>query len=94
MITLQQLKDMKPGEIFATGIINDGPTGINLANTGKTLRWVACAGRGGVGDWAIYAHTDDHDAEWIQQQGDKVQSEENIKKLVPCDDEAFGRYRH
>lgn len=32
--------------------------------------------------------------DWIVNYGDKVHSEENIKKLCPCDDEAFKMYRY
>ena len=70
MLTIQQLKDMKPDTIFATGeglIIhpwfNDAPQ--NLVNEngeqdtkGKfvKVKWVAC--RGGIHDWAIYHSLD------------------------------------
>lgn len=92
MLTLQELKDMEPDTIFATGTIVDSPDGINLANTGKTLRWVAC--RGGIHDWAIYAQAESWSADEVKRLGDKVGSEANIKKLVPCDDEAFAMYRY
>lgn len=91
MLTIQQLKDMEPG-IFATGTINDGPTGINMSRSERTLRWVAT--RGGIHDWAIYAGPEDWSEDAVKRQGDKVTSEHNIKKLVPCDDEAFGMYRY
>lgn len=91
MLTLQQLKDMQPDSIFATGTINDGPTGINLANTGKTLRWVAC--RGGIHDWAIYAQAEDWSEQRVKEMGDKVHNRDNVQKLVPCDDEALAMYR-
>lgn len=91
-LTLQELKDMESDSIFATGVVQDSPEGINMTNSGRDLRWVAC--RGGIHDWAIYIQ----DASWppqqVKQTGDKVTSEHNIKKLVPCDDEAFGMYRY
>jgi hypothetical protein len=90
-LTLQDLKDMEPG-IFATGTINDGPTGINMTRSERTLRWVAT--RGGIHDWAIYIAPEDWSAEAVKRSGDKVHNDENIKKLVACDDEAFGMYRH
>ena len=91
MLTLQDLKDMKPG-IFATGTCNDNPDGLFMANTNRQLRWVAV--RGGIHDWAIYAHFADNNEEWIMRHGDKVCSERNIKMCVPCDDEAFEMYRY
>ena len=91
MLTLQELKDMEPG-IFATGTTTDDPAGINMTNSGAELRWVAT--RGGIHDWAIYIHHAYNDEVWIKANGDKVTGEANIKKLVPCDDEAFGMYRY
>jgi hypothetical protein len=92
MLTLQALKDMKPDEIIATGTSNDSPDGLFMANTNRELRWVAV--RGGIYDWCIYCHFADKDIEWIKRQGDKVCDERHIKKLVPCDDEAFEMYRY
>lgn len=92
MLTLQQLKEMPAGNIFATGIAIDDEDGLFMANTGRELRWVAV--RGGIYDWAIYCHLADKGEDWIKRQGDKVCDERNIKRLVKCDDEAFKMYRH
>lgn len=91
MLTLQELKDMKPDTIFATGITTDNPAGINMTNSGQDLRWVAC--RGGIHDWAIYVHWAYNSEDWIRDHGDKIFNETTIKRLVPCDAEAFGMYR-
>ena len=91
MLTLKELKEMQPGEIIATGTANDDPQDLFMANTNRELRWVAV--RGGIYDWAIYCHFADKDVEWIRRHGDKVYMESHIKKLVPCDDEAFKMYR-
>ncbi len=58
MMQLQDLIETEPDSIFARGLTKDNAAGINLTNSGKTLRWVAV--RGGIHDWAIYAHTDAH----------------------------------
>lgn len=92
MLTLQELKDMDPDTIFATGTTTDDPAGINMTGSGRELRWVAC--RGGIWDWAIYIQDESWPADEVKRMGDKVGSEVNIKKLVPCDDEAFGMYRY
>lgn len=92
MITLQNLKDMEPDTIFASGTTTDDPQGINMTNSGRKLRWVAC--RGGIHDWAIYIQSADWPADEVKRVGDKVSNETNIKKLVECDDEAFGMYRY
>lgn len=91
MLTLQELKDMKPDTIFATGVTTDDNSGVNLATTGEKIRWVAC--RGGIHDWAIYAENESWSEEEVQQSGNKVHDRDNVKKLVPCDDEALGMYR-
>lgn len=91
MLTLQQLKDMEPG-IFASGVTTDDAEGINMTRSGQELRWVAT--RGGIHDWAIYIHKASWSEQEVKDRGDKVTSEHNIKKLVPCDDEAFGMYRY
>lgn len=92
MLTLKDLKAMQPGTIFATGLTTDDEKGINMSRSGKALRWVAV--RGGIWDWAIYTHFADKNEEWIKSRGDKVTFEKHIKKLVPCDDEAFKMYRY
>ena len=92
MLTVDQLKAMEPGSIFAIGEEDDVPEGLFMANTGKRLKWVAV--RGGIHDWAIYCHLAEHSVEWIKERGDKVHDERHVKKLVPCDDEAFKMYRH
>ena len=92
MLTVKKLKEMPKNTIFATGEIVDSPDGINLADTGKMLRWIAK--RGYIHDWCIYAHFADKDISWIEDNGDKVHREAHIKKLIECDDEAFSIYRH
>jgi len=121
MLTLQQLKDMKPNTVFAKGqglIIHpwfdSGPE--NLVNEkgkpdkkGKYVKvnWVAI--RGGIFDWAIYHSLDarlessdflsgfvhlEASDERIARGGAKLTREEEIRKFVPCDNEAFSMYRY
>lgn len=90
MLTLQQLKDMEPG-IFATGTTTDDEEGVNMTRSGQQLRWVAT--RGGIHDWAIYIHKADWSEEEVARVGDKVHNRDNVKNLVPCDDEALAMYR-
>ncbi|MGC9093943.1 MAG: hypothetical protein ACP5JH_11960 [Bacteroidota bacterium] len=92
MLTLEQLKTMPPFTIFATGIAIDSEDDLFVANTGKELRWVAV--RGDIHDWAIYCHFADKSEEWVAQHGEKIRDEEQIRKLVPCDGEAFRMYRY
>lgn len=91
-LTLEQLKRVEPHTILAKGEIVDSPDGINMTNSGKLLRWIAV--RGIIHDWAIYCHWADRSYEWIMRSGDKVYSKGNIKRVVPCTDEAFEMYRY
>jgi len=92
MLTLEILKKIEPDTIFATGTAIDNELGLFMANTGKELRWVAVKGYNN--DWCIYCHFADKSQYWIMDHGDKVCSERNIKMCMPCDDEAFKRYRY
>lgn len=91
MLTLQQLKDMEPYTIFATGETTDGYDAVNMYGKGQELRWVAT--RGGIHDWAIYVAPKDWTEEMVKSNGDKVHNRTSVKKLVPCDDEALEMYR-
>lgn len=91
MLTLKKLKEMEPGTIFDSGLIVDSPEGINMTNSKKMLKWVAV--RGGIHDWCIYCHWSIVSHDYVKRHGDKIYSKDNIKKLVPCDDEAFKMYR-
>ena len=85
MLTLEKLKELSPG-IFASGIVHD-----DRLVRGVDLKWVAV--RGGIHDWAIYYHYSFHEDEYVEGQGDKCFTKEVIRKLVPCDAEAFAMYR-
>jgi hypothetical protein len=81
-ITLQMLKDMKPGVIFASG---------EMMYEGKN-RWIAV--RGNIHDWAIYySYPFKTDVE-IHNWGSKLHDLAKVKELVNCDDEALAMYRH
>ncbi len=92
MLTIKDLKELQPG-IFATGIIRDEPGGLNMSGSGRLLKWVAVRG-GDIYDWCIYCHFTDEDMRYTERRGDKVCAVDNIKRLVPCDDEAFQMYRY
>ncbi len=94
LLTLDKLKAMKPGEIFANGLTTNSPDGLYMTdeNLNGELRWLAKRGDG-YHDWAIYSFWSTHDLDWIMQHGQKVSNENNIKKLVACEDAAFELYR-
>ena len=85
-LILQKLKDMKPGEIIDTG------TGTYSQVINCEIRWVAVRGEG-YHDWAIYYLRPDKTITEIRHNGDKMFTESIIKRLVPCDNEAWGMYR-
>lgn len=93
MLTLEQLKAMPKGCAFATGTIENSPEGffVTRDNPGKLIRWVAK--RGGIHDWTIYYYWEDWDMQRVLDYGDKVLNKEVIRKMVPCNDEAFNMYR-
>lgn len=92
MLTLKDLKAMQPGLIFRSGTAQNSPKGIFMTREGGQLRWVAV--RGDIWDWAIYCHWVGRTEVWIKDHGDKVTNKETIRKLVPCNDEAFKMYRY
>jgi len=92
MLTVKKLKELKKHFIFATGTAIDNESGLFIAKTGKELRWVAVTGE--IGDWTIYCHLSNHNAEWIQKHGKKIFGTHHIKMCVNCDYEAFKKYRY
>lgn len=96
MLTLNDLKEIKAGEVFAHGVITNSRETLNMVgdNQGKNLIWAAKKGYG-YDDWAIYTAWEDQtpDIVHVLAHGEKVKFESNIKKLVPCDKEALNLYR-
>lgn len=92
-LTLDQLSQIKPGTIFASGILPNSPLGLNMVNIrqGDNLLWIAKKGYGH--DWAIYCHWEEKGIDFVETQGDKVTCKEHIKKCVPCTEEVYNLYR-
>ena len=89
--TRKMLKKLKPG-IFTSGSTVDSPEGVNMTDTGNLIQWVAV--RGQIDDWAIYCGPADWDLDHVRTNGQKVTNKVSIRKLVPCTDEAFNRYKY
>ena len=85
VLTLDNLKNMEPGMVFASGTV------LEPILWKEPVRWIAK--RGHIYDWAIYYHLESHTEEWIENFGDKCTTEKVIRDLVPCDDSAFSMYR-
>ena len=95
MLTIDQLKAMPSSNIIAQGTIENSKEGIWMTDVhpGRQLLWVAKRGDG-YPDWAIYTWwANEADVEFVIKQGQKVTSEDNIRKLVPCTDKAYKMYR-
>lgn len=90
-LTLELLQRLGPRVIIDTGLIDGGPNGINIRSRPGEVRWVAVTGDNL--DWVVYVGPPDWDLHAVSRSGDKVYDINNIKKVVPCDDEAAGRYR-
>ena len=94
-LTLQELKNMKPGTIFDSGEFIDEFGGCNISDTKNRVPWLAI--RGQIHDWAIYFQNPYSETKWsqdmIKKMGDKMRTKTNVKKLVDCTNEAFEMYR-
>ena len=85
-LTIEKLKTFGDNELFATG------TGTYPELSKHEIRWAAVAGNEYY-DWTIYYHFVDKSKEFVADYGDKCNCESVIKRLVPCDDEAYAKYR-
>ena len=84
-LTIKDLKEMEPNKVFSFG------KGYYPKLAEEEVLWVAK--RGNYHDWTIYYGPSDWSRTRVEKSGKKVFSEEVIKTLVPCDDEAFKMYR-
>jgi len=86
-----KLIEENKGKIVHEGITTDNADGINMTGIGQLLKYVVKI-RDGGDEWCIYIHTSTWTSEWIADNGDKVTSESNIKKIVDCSEEVFQLY--
>ena len=91
-LTKEGFDAIPDGEVILKGEIPDSPLGINMTNSGRMLKWVAK--KGYADDWGIYCHWSESGYEFVISNGDKVTSERNIKRLMPCTEEVFKKYRY
>ncbi len=92
MLTYDEFLKIKPGSNFAQGEIINSPDGLYMTGSDKMLKWVAV--KGYANDWCIYTHFADNSYDYVKNYGDKVCSEDNIKRVVPCDNKTFWCYRY
>jgi hypothetical protein len=90
---IQTFEILPAGEVFGHGVTVNSPEGVYMTdnNLGEELMWVAK--KGYDNDWCIYIHWAYNGFHFVLEQGDKVAMERHIRKLVPCDDEVYKRYR-
>jgi len=94
MLTVDKLKALSPGEIFDSGECVNSTQDIYMTNTNINAKMIWIAKRGGANDWVIYICWAWQGWEFCERNGQKVCNLENIKKLVPCDDEVILKYRY
>lgn len=76
---------MPQNTMFATGVVNDPRLHSEM------VRWVAQ--RGGIHDWAVYFDLEHYSIGEVKATGCKIITEDVIRSLVPCTDEALQMYR-
>lgn len=81
-LTKSRLSTIRPGTIFATGLIVNGKGKLNL--------WVAKKGR--IEDWAIYMGSQGCPLQ-VAEHGDKIHNPIEIAKIVPCNKPVLKLYR-
>jgi hypothetical protein len=92
MLTFEQFSKIPAGSVFDSGQAEDFEGQLYMDGTGRMLGWVAV--KGWVNDWCIYTHFAEYGNDYIESNGDKVMSEDNIRFCVPCDNETIHQYRY
>lgn len=94
MLTVDKLKAIATNEIFDSGECINSSKDIYMTDTnvGEMMIWIAK--KGSADDWAIYLCWKWQGWQFCETQGQKVCNLENIKKLVPCDEEVIKKYRY
>lgn len=92
-LTLEEFARIPNGAVIASGMLPNSPGGLYMTNNrlNDPLIWVAVKGYGN--DWAIYCHWEESGLDYTQTSGDKIHSEEHIKRCIPCTDEVYRLYR-
>ena len=91
MLTEELFDVIDDDTVFLRGETIDNYTGINMANTGEVLKWIAK--KGNADDWTIYIHFANMGYHFVETNGDKVYNKEHIQRLVPCEETVLNKYR-
>lgn len=93
MLTKEMLQAMSPKTVFAKGETTNDPEGIYMTDHRRGDKLIWLAKRGEIHDWTVYLTWAENGYDYCERVGDKTNSEANIRKLVPCNDEAYHLYR-
>lgn len=91
MLTYDEFVALPAFELFAHGMTNDKPGGLNIMGTGKSICWVAVKGK--INDWAMYCGWSNN-IEHLMQFGDKVLDKTNITNVLKVDEQVLNCYRY
>lgn len=95
--TPEMLSRIQEGAFFAKGFFVDDASGINIADTGNLVKWVAV--KGDVEDWCIY-YQNPHEGTFTKDfydiaiNGDKLHYASHIMQLVYATPEMMNLYRY
>lgn len=94
VLTITKFRTIPAGSIIASGEIENSPQGIYMTDSrlGDKMIWVAK--KGYANDWCIYIHWAENGIDYALSNGDKVNNDSNIRKLVPCENDVFNSYRY
>ncbi len=97
-LTMHTLKKLSKNSIHYCGITFDMPTGLNIDNSGRKIKWIMCVGE--VGDWCVYYDyaTDvgfkGEDLLNIHKFGQKIRDRRNVENLFIINDSVWELYRY
>ncbi len=93
-LTVDMLKFLPQGTTIGYGVCVNSPDDVYMTNErkGHQMNWVAVTG--GAHDWVIYVGWLNMTLDEVRNNGEKITTEKYIRKLVPCTDEAYYKYRH
>jgi len=93
-ITKKIFDEIPDGGTFAMGAIPNHPDGAFMVNEyrGRLMRWIAV--KGYRNDWTLYCLWWNRSSyQTVEREGDKIVTEEYIRRCIDVSDEVFKLYR-
>jgi hypothetical protein len=84
------LRNTPQDGIIHSDLISDAPGGLNMNGTGELLRYVVIKLHGLC--WSIRVHWSFTPEQDVIDIGDTVNSNENIRNVIDCDNEVLSHY--